>query len=767
MQGRRQGRIALEGNCLTLSTRGPKKNPPVRGEASRPGTTAHMESETAKMAQDTPAYRNPDLPVEERVEDLLSRMSIEEKASQMLNAAKAVERLGIPDYEWWNEGLHGVARAGAATVFPQAIALAATFNEELMLRVATAISDEGRAKHHEFDRHGDHGRYRGLTYWSPNINIFRDPRWGRGHETYGECPYLTGRMGVAFVKGLQGDDPKYLKLVATPKHYAVHSGPEPLRHEFDAVVSPKDLRETYLPAFRDCIKEGKAVSIMGAYNRTNGEPCCASKTLLQDILRDEWGFEGYVVSDCRAIRDIHEYHKVTDTPQESVALAVKNGCDLECGCVYECIDSTLEKGLMTEDDMDVALRRLFAARFRLGMFDPPERVAYAQIPFEVNDSPEHRELAAEAARQCVVLLKNQGGLLPLSKDIASVAVIGPNTDRLEVLRGNYAGTPSAYTTFIDGIRAKVSPQTKVWHAEGCLLAERGVKSGGFSEARIMAERADAVILCMGLAPCMEGEEGAVAASDGGGDRTDISLPTVQRELIEEIVQVGKPVVLVLSGGSAIAIGQAEHSVPAILDTWYPGEEGGAALADILFGDASPGGRLPLTFYRSTDDLPEFTDYDMTGRTYRFFQGEPLYPFGYGLGYTTFEYGEVRLSASEVAAGESLEIEVDVRNSGSRSGDEVVQLYLRDLEASTRTPRHELRGFRRLRLESSQSQTVRFTLTAHHMSLIDDAGKRMLEPGAFRLFVGGSQPDPRSVALAGAAPREADFAVTGQAMELEY
>ncbi len=449
----------------------------------------------------TPAYKNPDLHIEQRVADLVSRMTLEEKVSQMTHEAPAIERLDIPKYTWWNECLHGVARAGIATVFPQAIGLAATFNPPFIRRVATAISDEARAKHHEAVRQGDRDMYKGLTFWSPNINIFRDPRWGRGHETYGEDPYLTAKIGVAFVKGLQGDDPKYLKTVATPKHYAVHSGPEPERHRFNAKAGPKDMRETYLYAFKECVKEGKALSVMGAYNRTNGEPCCASKTLLQDILRDEWDFDGYVVSDCGAIFDIHMHHKHTGSAEESASLAVKNGCDLNCGSVYPCLIKAVEQGLITEEEIDVAVKRLFTARFRLGMFDPPQMVPYTRIPYEVNDCEEHRQLALEAARESIVLLKNNANTLPLSENLKAIAVIGPNARDLRVLLGNYYGDPSKYVTFIDGIRNRVSPRTKVYYSEGCELSNPSKHL--FSEAMSMAERSDVIVACLGFSPRLE------------------------------------------------------------------------------------------------------------------------------------------------------------------------------------------------------------------------------------------------------------------------
>ncbi len=720
-------------------------------------------------------FQNPELPIEERLRDLLGRLTIEEKCGQMLHDAPAIDRLGIPAYNWWNECLHGVARAGVATVFPQAIGLAAMWNDEFMHRIACTISDEARAKHHEFLRQGDTNYYAGLTYWTPNINIFRDPRWGRGHETYGECPFLTGRLGVAFCKGLQGDDPTHLKLVATAKHYAVHSGPEGERHSFNAKVSLKDLRETYLPAFHACVSEARVHSVMGAYNRTNGEVCCGSRTLLTKILREEWGFDGYVVSDCWAIRDFHEHHKVTTKPTESAAMAVKNGCDLNCGCIYEKLVDALGEGLLTEADIDRAVRRLLFARFKLGMFDPPARVAYARIPYEINDCEEHRAMALEAARQSIVLLKNDG-VLPLRKDIRALAVIGPNAYCASVLLGNYHGTASELVTPLDGIRAAVSDATKVWYAEGCQLTGVRVRhcapSGRLSEAVSMAERSDAVVLCLGLDSRIEGEQGDAGNSDASGDKLHLELPGLQQQLLERVVAVGKPVILVLVSGSALGVTWAHEHCAAILQAWYPGEEGGTALADVLFGDYTPAGRLPVTFYKSIADCPDFGDYAMANRTYRYFKGEPLYPFGYGLSYTTFTYGVPRLSPGTVAAaalagGTEVTVSVSVTNDGDRDGDEVVQLYVTDTAASVTVPARDLRGFRRIHLAAGASRTVTFGLSAKALSLIDDDGKRMLEPGAFTIAVGGSQPDARSVALTGKTPPHATLTVTGQPTALPY
>ncbi|MDQ2643267.1 MAG: glycoside hydrolase family 3 C-terminal domain-containing protein [Myxococcota bacterium] len=702
---------------------------------------------------------------------MVQRLTLAEKAKQMLHEAPAIPRLGIPAHNYWNECLHGVARAGVATVFPQAIGLAATWNAPLLERIAVAISDEARAKHHEYLRQGDYGMYKGLTFWSPNINIFRDPRWGRGHETYGECPHLTARLGVAFCRGLQGDDPKYLKLVATPKHFAVHSGPEGLRHSFDAVASPKDLRETYLPAFHACVTEARAHSVMSAYNRTNGEPCSGSITLLQRILRDEWGFDGYVVSDCWAIRDFHEHHQVTKTWEESAAMAVKAGCDLNCGCTYEHIPAAVEQGLITEADLDICLRRLFRARMLLGMFDPPQRVPFASIPYEVNDSSEHRALSLRAARESIVLLKNKNNLLPLPKTLRSIAVIGPNAYDKHVLVANYYGVPSEAVTPLDGIRAKVSPETKVWYTDGCKLlgtATDGLsRAGNLSEAVSMASRADVIVACLGLSAEIEGEQGDASNSEAAGDKLNLSLTGLQEVLLQQLVALGKPTVLVLIAGSALGINWAEDHVDAIVDAWYPGQEGGTAIADVLFGDYNPGGRLPLTFPRSIGDVPDFADYRMKGRTYRYLEHSPLYPFGFGLSFTSFEYSNLQLSSAETDASQPLEIDVTVQNTGKAHGEEVVQLYLKDLEASSVQPIHSLRGFQRIALGPGESRRVQFRLTEKDLSLIDDDGKRVLEPGRFRVHVGGSQPDARSVELLGRAPLSAEFELGGQRRELSY
>jgi beta-glucosidase len=684
-------------------------------------------------------YEDPSFPLEKRVDDLVARMTLAEKVSQMMNAAPAIERLDIPEYEWWNEGLHGVARAGYATVFPQAIGLAATWDTNLMAQVADVISTEARAKHNEFVRHNERGRYQGLTFWSPNINIFRDPRWGRGQETYGEDPYLTARLGVEFVKGLQGSDPRYLKVVATPKHYAVHSGPEPERHAFDAKIDERDLRETYLPAFRATVREGKAASVMCAYNRTNGEPCCSNNRLMTDILRKEWGFNGYVVSDCGAITDIWKGHQFTKTEEAASAVAVKAGTDLACGREYTALIKAVKDGLITQAEIDVSLERLLTARFRLGMFDPPEMVAYARIPFSENDSAAHRELSRKAAQESIVLLKNETHTLPLKKDIKTIAVIGPNADAPEVLLGNYSGRPSKSVTPLAGIRNAVSPNTRVLYALGTSLTGDSAVTKQIEEAVTLARQADIAIVVLGLSAALEGEEMKVRTEGfRGGDRTEIGLPKAQEALLQAVSATGKPVVLVLLNGSALAVNWANQNVPAILDAWYPGEEGGTALADVLFGDYNPAGRLPVTFYKSVDQLPPFTDYNMRGRTYRYFKGDPLYPFGFGLSYTKFTYDNLKLSAARVRAGDELRISAEVRNVGERAGDEVVQLYLTDVNATVPVPIRSLAGVKRVFLKPGEKQKVSFVLNREQMSIIDDNGKRIIEPGEFLISIGGKQ-----------------------------
>jgi len=663
--------------------------------------------------------------VYERVKSLVGAMTLREKIAQTLHEAPAIPRLGVPNYNWWNECLHGVGRAGRATVFPQSIGMAATFNVPLTGKVANAISDEARVKHHQALKQDYRGIYFGLTYWTPNINIFRDPRWGRGQETYGECPYLTARMGVAFVKGLQGNDPKYLKLVATPKHYAVHSGPEPMRHHFNAEVSQRDLRETYLPAFEATVKEAKAWSVMGAYNRTNGEPCCGSHTLLQKILRDEWGFPGYVVSDCWAIKDFYINHKVVNTAEESAAMAVKNGCDLNCGDMYPNLLGAVKQGLITEEEIDVSIKRLFEARIRLGMFDPESKVPWSKLKPEIVNSPEHQKLSLKAARESIVLLKNEMKTLPLSKEIKAMAVVGPNATRHDVLWGNYNGFSSHFSTLLEGVVGKVSVGTQVNYCNG----------GNADELGWVLTDAEAIVACMGVTPEMEGEEAGdmgVPDTEGGGDRVEIGLPAKQLELLKTLHATGKPVILVLTGGSPIELNWAKKHCAAILMVWYPGEAGGEAMADVIFGDYNPAGRLPLTFIKSLKDIPEFTDYRMKGRTYRFMKKKPLYHFGYGLSYTSFAYNKLKV--------DGLKVTVDVKNTGKCDGDEVVQVYISDSPAKVPTPLKQLVAFKRVRIKAGKTKTLTFNLKRRQLAAYDAKGKPFVAPGSYSISVGGGQPN---------------------------
>jgi beta-glucosidase len=705
----------------------------------------------------------------QRVDRLVAAMSLEEKIGQTVMEIRPVPRLGIQSYDWWNECLHGVGRAGTATVFPQAIGLAAMWDEPLMHQVATVISDEARAKHHEFLRRlgQTHDlerpdalwkvqsfdnwyahckcpyRYHGLTFWSPNVNIFRDPRWGRGQETYGEDPYLTGRTAVAFIRGLQGDDPRYLKLAATAKHFAVHSGPESSRHHFDARISERDLRETYLPAFRMAVREGRVASIMGAYNRIDGVPACVNRRLLDDILRKEWGFDGVVVSDVDAVIDVCQGHHYARSLEEAAALGIQAGCDLNGGPCYNKLAAAVGQRLVGAAEIDASVRRNLTLLMRLGIYDPPEKVPYAHIPISVNDCPRHRAVALQAARESVVLLKNENQCLPLvAKRLRTIAVIGPNADDPEVLLGNYNGTPSASVTPLSGIRRKAGPGTRVEYLRGCSLGRPGIDA----KAVELARRADVVVMVMGISPRLEGEEMKVDVPGfSGGDRTRLDLPGSQEDLLKAVYATGKPVVLVLLNGSALAIPWAQAHLPAIVETWYGGEEAGTALADVLFGDYNPAGRLPVTFYKSVADLPPFDDYAMAGRTYRYCAKEVLYPFGYGLSYTKFAYSHLTIAPEAAAAGTAVTVSVDVTNAGPRDGNEVAQLYVVARRPSVPEPIRQLQGFRRVRLRAGQTERLSFTLTPYQFSLVNAQNKRVVEPGEYQISVGGGQTHVKSVA----------------------
>jgi beta-glucosidase len=859
---------------------------------------------TAPAFAAAPIYLDTHHSFEERAADLVSRLTLDEKISQLQNNAAAIPRLDVPAYEWWNEALHGVARAGSATVFPQAIGLAATFDPHLMHEIAIAISDEARAKHGEAERRGQHLRYQGLNFWSPNINIFRDPRWGRGQETYGEDPYLTSRMGVAFVTGMQGDDPRYMKVGATAKHYAVHSGPEAERHHFDVHPSEPDLYETYLPAFRALVQEGHVSAVMGAYNRVNGESASASPRLLQGILRKDWGFDGYIVSDCDSIEDIFKQHKIVDSPEAAAALGLKSGLDLDCGQTYAALTGAVKQGLVTEAQIDVSVRRLMVARMRLGMFDPPAQVKWAQIPYSVNQSPRNDQLALRAAQSSIVLLKNDR-LLPLSRDIGTVAVIGPTADDVMSVLGNYYGTPASPVTVLQGIRAAVGAKTKVLYSRGADLVEgreepraapaidpqylrpsrdssaHGLKgeyftgrdftgeplltrtdarvsfrwdrgsptddlvaqgqlpadkalpndnfcirwtgqllpptSGryeiavgaddgfrlfidgkqlidnwqinsrmqsksafvdlqagraydikleyfenirdaevrlawrlpdakpAFEEALDAAKAADVVVFVGGLTGDVEGEEMKVSYPGfASGDRTDLRLPATQERLLEAVQATGKPVVLVLTTGSALAVDWAKEHLPAILVAWYPGQRGGDAVADVLFGGTNPAGRLPVTFYKASEKLPAFDDYNMRGRTYRYFEGEPLFAFGYGLSYTRFEYSGLQIDHSRVAERDTLHVSLDVKNVGERAGDEVVQLYVREVAPPERRAVKALRGIERLSLKPGETRRASFTLVPDKdFTHYDVEHKRYaVNGGSYELQLGASSSDIR-------------------------
>lgn len=687
----------------------------------------------------------------ERARKLVAQMTLEEKAFQTVNGAAAIERLGIKAYNWWNEALHGVARAGLATVFPQAISLAATFDEDFIEKVADAISTEGRAKFNMQQEYDDTDIYKGLTFWSPNVNIFRDPRWGRGHETFGEDPYLTSRLGVRFVEGLQGHDENYMKAAACAKHFAVHSGPEDLRHSFNAVVSRQDLYETYLPAFKACVKEAKVEAVMGAYNRTNGDPCCGNKVLLQDILRKEWGFKGHVVSDCWAIKDFHEGHGVTGGPLESVAMAVNNGCDLNCGQLFVYVAEAVKQGMVSEERLDEALVNLFTARMKLGVFDEKGSTPYDDIPFTVVDSMEMKALNLEAAEKCITLLKNENDLLPLDKSkIKTIGIIGPNADNRKALVGNYEGTASRYYTISEGIQDYVGDDVRVLVSEGCHLYKDSISNlskgrDRISEVKGVCAASDVVVLCLGLDSGLEGEEGDEGNQYASGDKPNLNLPGKQQEILETAYESGKPVVLVLLSGSALAVNWADEHIPAIIQGWYPGAQGGKAIARVLFGEKNPEGRLPLTFYRSTEELPEFTDYTMKGRTYRYMEGEALYPFGYGLSYTSFTYSSPKVSTDTVGE-DGITVSVVLTNDGRCEGTETVQVYVKADRAGT--PNAQLKGIRKVTLKPGESKEISVKLPLEAFALYDEQAVNRVSEGNYLIYIGGSQPDSRSEKLTG-------------------
>lgn len=700
---------------------------------------------------ETPLYLDPAAPVADRIADLTGRLTLEEKINFLGHENGPVDRLGIPAYNWWSEACHGVGRNGRATVFPQVIAQAATWNRELIHRIATVVSDEARAKHHAAARAGFHGQqYQGLTFWTPNINIFRDPRWGRGQETFGEDPFLTGELGLQTVRGLQGDDARYMKVAACAKHFAVHSGPEHERHEFDAKPTPKDLHETYLPAFEKLVRGG-VEAVMGAYNRVYGEPACGSKFLLEETLRKRWGFRGHVVSDCGAIDDFHRHHKVTQDSAASAALAVRNGCDLNCGCTYNDLILAVRAGQITEAEIDTALGRLLATRFKLGMFDRAESVRWTKIPESVIDCAEHRALARRAAAESFVLLKNKDNLLPLPTAPRSMLVVGPTAANIGAMLGNYYGISSRIVTFMEGLVARAPEGCRVKYRPGCPLSQDGAPGVNYTFGA--AAMSEVVVAVLGLDPTLEGEEGDTVASPLGGDRVRIELPENQRVFLKELRQNSKKLILVLTGGSALAIPDEHELADAVIYAWYSGCEGGAALADLLFGDIAPSGRLPVTVPRRTEDLPAFNDYSMRGRTYKFSAVEPLYPFGFGLSYAKVSYDALTLSTSSLSDGQSLEVTAKVRNTSAVAAQETVQCYLVP-PPSADAPRAILVEFAKVALAPHGSAEVRFKLSAEALRQVDANGERVWHTGAYRILVGAASPGPRAEALGAPAPLSA-------------
>ena len=688
-------------------------------------------------------YKDPNLSFQERAEDLADKMTFEEQVPQLSYGAPAIDRLGVPAYNWWNEGLHGVARAGTATMFPQAIGLAAMFDDKLLGKVAKIIATEARAKYNASSKKGDRDIYKGLTLWSPNINIFRDPRWGRGHETYGEDPYLTTKLGVSFVKNLQGDG-KFMMAAGCAKHFAAHSGPEALRHEFNTIASKKDLAETYLPAFEALVKEAKVEGVMGAYTRLNGDPTCASPFLMGKL--KEWGFDGYFVSDCWAIRDFHESHHVTKTPTESAAMAINAGCDLNCGNTYVHMIAAEQEGLVSKETIRKAVVNLMRTRMRLGLFE--EHTEFDDIPYDVVACEEHRKVSLECAEKSMVLLKNDG-MLPLKKEsLKSIAVIGPNSDSIDALRGNYYGTSIAPKTFLEGIRDEVSgTDIRVYYAEGASLSNDRIQplafaEDGIAEALILAEMSDAVVLCVGLDATLEGEQGDTGNAFDSGDKRDLLLPEGQRVLIEKVLALGKPTVVVLAAGSSInpLAGKAD----ALLQAWYPGELGGTALANILFGKVSPSGKLPLTFYQSIEGIPDFADYSMKDRTYRYTRKNILYPFGYGLTYSKVVVTDCVYDDSTAKAS------VTVQNQGDVDTEDVVQLYIHNTTSANATPFPKLCGFKRVAIPAGGEIVVELTIEDSAFDVVNDEGEVVRDGNTFDLFAGVSQPDELSRELTGSS-----------------
>lgn len=694
--------------------------------------------------------------------ELVGKMTVEEKASQLKFDAPAIDRLGIPAYNWWNEALHGVARAGTATMFPQAIGMAAAFDKNLMKEIGDIIALEARAKYNEQSKRGDRDIYKGLTLWSPNVNIFRDPRWGRGHETYGEDPYLTSELAVPFIKGLQGNG-EFLKTAACAKHFAVHSGPEGERHYFNAKASKKDLEETYLPAFEACVKRADVESVMGAYNRTNDEPCCANKPLMQDTLRDKWGFKGHYVSDCWAVRDFHENHKVTTVPEESVKLALEMGCDVNCGCTYQKVMNAYRAGMLDEKYITESCIRLFTTRYLLGMFTKTD---YDKIPYNVVECKEHVAVSKKTALEGIVLLKNDG-ILPLNRDkVKTIGVVGPNANSRLALMGNYHGTASRYVTVLEGIQDKVGDDINVLYSEGCHLFKQNVSDlsnqdypDRVSEVQTVADYSDVLIVVVGLDETLEGEEGDTGNQFASGDKINLELPVPQRQLIGSALACGKPTIIINMSGSAINLGLAQEKAAAVIQAWYPGERGGEAMADILFGEVSPSGKLPITFYNSSEELPDFRDYSMKNRTYRYFEGTPLYPFGYGLTYGKVVAKDMKVEA--LKSGDEFDgvnVEVTLTNEGSFATEDVLQVYVKDTGFELAIPNPSLAGFERIGLGAGETKKVTVRVEARAFTSVDDEGVRKLFSKNFKIYAGTSQPDKRSEELTGVACLEQEFTV---------
>ncbi|MFL9832266.1 glycoside hydrolase family 3 C-terminal domain-containing protein [Flavobacterium sp. ST-87] len=711
------------------------------------------------------AFYNTSLSIDERVQDLISRLTLEEKVSQMMNSTPAIERLNILSYDYWNEALHGVGRSGVATIFPQAIGLGATFDSDLAYRVSSAISDEARAMYNVFNDKGYHFQYGGLTFWTPNINIFRDPRWGRGQETYGEDPFLTSTIGTAFVKGLQGDNPNYLKTAACAKHFAVHSGPEKLRHEFNAEATAKDLWETYLPAFQSLVEEAQVESVMCAYNSTNGEPCCSNKYLISDVLRKQWNFKGHVVTDCGAIADFFAAkdkggHGVVTTKAEAAALVVKSGVSLNCGNSYDALPEAINKGLITEKEIDAQLGTLLKTRFKLGLFDKIGSNPYDAIPYKVVNSPEHRALAKEVAQKSIVLLKNNG-ILPLRNDLQKYFVTGPNASSTEVLLGNYYGINPNMVTILEGITAAIKPQSKLEYRLGAMLNKPSINPINYATGN--AGNSDVTIVVLGVSSTLEGEEGDSIDSNSAGDRLNYDLPENQIEYLRDLRKTAnkkpenkKPIVVIITGGSPINLAEVQELADAVLLVWYPGEEGGNAVADILFGKVAPSGKLPITFPKSLDQLPPFEDYSMKGRTYKYMNVDPMYPFGFGLSYTNFTYSGAKISKNKISKKEDVTVTVKVTNTGQVKSDEVVQLYVSDLKASVDVPNFQLNAIKRVSLEAGESKEVSFQLTPKAFEIVKMDGSKTIESGEFKIYVGGSSPMKRSFELG--APKMAELVV---------